>query len=40
MRICGIYDEHSKKEMDKIKSTADWYAKDFTQFHNLIKGLI
>ena len=40
MRICGIYDEHSKNEMDKIKSTADWYAKDFAQLYELIKGLI
>jgi len=40
MKICGIYDEHSQKETEKIMSATDWYVKDFSQLYNLLKELI
>ena len=40
IKVCGIYDKHSEREISKIKATADWYVTDFYQLYDLIKGLI
>ena len=40
IKVCGIYDKHSERNLSEIKKLTDWFVNDFKEMKNLFKRIL